>query len=137
MLKDIFKLTIIFSTIFLIFFVFLIGGDPEAFETAVMNQAASAPAPEVLYNKDIDVVVTKVVKTWASNKENIWDVTVKSDEYGVEKTFKESTSLGYSTPYGNDLYYGQVKIGSILKCNMYSWKQGDVVTRRQLNNLTR
>lgn len=116
---------------------FLISCDNDHNRTNSTQNKNSKNQEVVLYHKRIPVKVVEIKKTWNSNKEQIWSVKVKTDEYKLEETFNQSMSFMHSDEYANDLYYGNVKEGSIIYANLLSWKQGDKVTRRELKELVR
>lgn len=91
------------------------------------NQQQEKP---VLYWKDIDVEVVS-----SRRKSNLFGrvkrynqaVTVRSEEYKLEKTFKlNSSGVFANMPYWN------VKEGDVIKAELYSWKlesTGEIVSR--------
>jgi hypothetical protein len=100
------------------------------------NQPQQAPVQqEVMYHKTIDVKVTSIQEGWGNNREKSWNLKVRSDEYNLEKMFTVISSNMNSMPYAYEIYCGKVKANSVIKCELYSWKQGEIVTRRELGNL--
>lgn len=89
----------------------------------------------VMYHKRIPVKIVEIQKTWSSNKEQIWCITVKSDEYNLEKSFKQGMSAMYSDIYAGKLYKGEIKEGDIIYAELLSWKQGDKIIKRDIDNL--
>lgn len=88
-----------------------------------------------LYWKDIDVVVTDINKThwYASTHWYSVDITVKSEEYGLEKSFNAKGSGAFSAP--KEWEYEK---GDIVKARLYSWvmeSTGEVV-RREIHSLS-
>lgn len=127
----------ILGSVFIILIFILIG----LFESLIMldsniiHNTSQQQEKPVLYWKDIDV---KVVSN--RRKSNLFGrvkrynqaITVYSNEYKLEKTFKISSSGAFANmPYWN------VKEGDIIKAELYSWKlesTGDIV-RREINKL--
>lgn len=86
------------------------------------------------YYKTIDVkVVENNTETWfAIRRYYKQEITVKSEEYNLIKTFDFLESGMFA-----DLEYYDTEIGSVLKAKMYSWKDevtGKVI-RREISNL--
>ena len=88
-----------------------------------------------MYYKTIPVKITEIRKIWCSNREVVWMVSVKSDKYKLEKSFKQSLAFGYSDPYSDDLYRGNLKVGNTIYAEMDSWKKGNKIVGRELQNL--
>jgi len=91
------------------------------------------PEQPHLYWKDIDVVVTNVNrKHWfATTHHYIIEITVKSEEYGLEKTIT-SEGGGMFAPQ----HWG-VEKGDVVTAQLYSWvmdSTGEVV-RRDIHSL--
>lgn len=102
----------------------------------ISNQHYSKPdPPTIMYYKRIPVKITEIRKTWCSNKEQVWCITVKSDKYKLEESFRQSMSFMHSDIYAGKLYYGEIKQGSIIHAELLSWKKGDKVIRRELGSL--
>lgn len=89
---------------------------------------------EHLYWKDIDVVVTAIDRRhwFASTHWYTVNITVKNDEYGLEKTFEIKGSGAFGCPKEWD--YNE---GNVISAQMYSWVYDSTgeVTRRDLNKL--
>ena len=86
-----------------------------------------------LYWKDINVVVTNVNKKhwFATTHHYIIEITVKSEEYGLEKTIT-SEGGGMFAPQHWD-----VKEGDVITAQLYSWvmdSTGEVV-KREIHSL--
>lgn len=92
-----------------------------------------APEPEVMYYKTIPVEVVDIKNTWNNVKTHtyIYSITVKSEEYGLTKTL--DIKNGY--PYFYEAYSGRIKAGDIINAELISYKQGETVTRRYINQL--
>lgn len=90
-----------------------------------------------LFYKTIDVEITDIKYTWAANNLSKWSVSVKSNEYDLAGTFEEFSSVMNSSAYGYDLYSGKIKEGDIIKAKMYTWKTGENIDKRSLNNLVK
>lgn len=88
-----------------------------------------------MYHKTIPVEITEIKKTWSSNRENSWCITVKSKEYNLEKSFNQSCNFMHSDVYAGKLYYGQLEKGDTINATLLSWKQGDKIIRRDLDGL--
>ena len=86
-----------------------------------------------MYYKTIPVEVVDIKNTWNNAKTNtyIYSITVKSEEYGLNKIL--DIKNGY--PYFYEAYTGQIKPGDIINAELISYKQGDTVTRRYINQL--
>ena len=89
----------------------------------------------IMYHKRIPVKIKEIRKTWCSNKEQAWCVTVKSDKYKLEKSFNQSMSFMHSDTYAGKLYYGEIKQGSTIYAELLSWTQGDKIIERELGSL--
>lgn len=91
------------------------------------------PQPEVLFYKDIPVEVVESKITWSNAKTNTYRVmiTVKSEEYGLKKSFEGGPEI----PHFTEAFSNSLKPGQIINAELYSWKQGDRITRRDLNKL--
>ena len=90
-----------------------------------------------LFYKTIDVEITNITYTWAANNLSKWSVSVKSNEYDLTGTFEEFSSTMNSSSYRYDLYCRKIKEGAIIKAKMYTWKTGDHIDKRHLNNLVK
>jgi hypothetical protein len=90
-------------------------------------------------SKTIPVTVTNVSTSYYNTKSHDFavKVTVKSEEYGLEKTYNLQGSNMGSAPYAYEIYIGQIRAGSIINADMYSWVKEDQVLKRELNNLVR
>jgi hypothetical protein len=86
---------------------------------------------EVRYYKHVPVKIVKYQQT--SFFKGMFKIYIeyKSEEYGLT----QSMTIGNNEPYANECYMGQYKAGDTIYAVMYTWKQGDTVTRRQLGNL--
>lgn len=89
----------------------------------------------VMYHKKVPVKITEINKTWSSNKEQAWCLTVKSDKYKLEESFNQSMSPMHSDTYAGKLYRGEIKQGSTIYAEMLSWKKGDKIVKRELSSL--
>lgn len=88
----------------------------------------------IRYYKDIDVVVVsnKTETRFAKTRWYFQTLTVKSEEYGIEETFKiKESGMFANIPYWN------VKEGDTLQATMYSWviESTGEVTSRQIARL--
>lgn len=99
-----------------------------------INSSYTPPEKPVLYYKDIDVVVV-------ANTTNHWyagihrynqTITVKSEEYNLEKTFNYEFSGVFT-----NMPYWDCKEGDIIKAELYSWviESTKEVTKREINIL--
>lgn len=98
------------------------------------DQNYKPPEQPHLYWKDIDVEVVSVNQhTWfATVHRRKLTITVKSEEYGLEKTlYYESSGMI------NDIPCWNAKEGDIVKAQLYSWVMDSTgqVTRRDINKL--
>lgn len=100
------------------------------------EQGEYTPPPEqpVMYYKDIDVVVVSNRKATRYAKIRRYEqaITVKSEEYGLEKTFIKSDCGAFaSMPYWN------YKEGDVIKAELYSWKMESTgeITKREISGL--
>jgi hypothetical protein len=92
------------------------------------------PEQPHLYWKDIDVVVTDISKKhWFGGTH--WyqvDITVESEEYGLERTFtyKGSGMFGCPSQWEYD-------IGDVVKAELYSWVMDSTgeVTKRTIHRV--
>jgi hypothetical protein len=89
------------------------------------------PPPEVKLYKHISVKITKIQQEYYFRGTFKVYIEYQSDEYGL----KESTTIGNNEPYAYECFSGQYKVGDSIQAIMYSWQQGDTVTKRQLGNL--
>ena len=119
------KLTAI---VLLVIFVF------TACDSAPVNDKTPVEQPH-LYWKDIDVIVTDISKThWYDSTH--WysvDITVKSEEYGLTKSFNSKGSGAFGCP--KEWEYEK---GDVVKATLYSWvmeSTGEVV-RREITSLS-
>ncbi len=92
------------------------------------------PEQPHLYWKDIDVEVVSVSQqSWfATVHRRKLTITVKSEEYGLEKTlYYESSGMI------NDIPCWDAKKGDIVRAQLYSWVMDSTgqVTRRDINKL--
>lgn len=101
----------------------------------IQNGQVKKQEEVVMYHKRIPVKIVEIQKTWSSNKEQIWCIAVKSDEYNLEKSFKQGMSAMYSDIYAGKLYKGEIKEGDIIYAELLSWKQGDKIIKRDIDNL--
>lgn len=118
-----------FVFVVLILSLFLVGCD-EYLQQASQNTYEQP----VLYWKDINVVVVSNTKSqwFAKTPRYNQTITVKSEEYGLEETFKLSGSgVFMNMPFWN------CKEGDIIKAELYSWKKESTgeITRREINRL--
>lgn len=90
---------------------------------------------EIMYHKTIEVKVVEVQRVWVTNKETVWSIKFRNDEYNLEKTVQTSMSNMGSTPYAYECSSGDLKANSIIKAELYSWKQGEIITRREMGEL--
>lgn len=90
----------------------------------------SAP-PEAKLYKHVPVKITKIQQTYYFKGAFKMYIEYKSDEYGLT----HSVTIGNNEPYANECYMGQYKVGDTIYAVMYSWQQGEVVTRRELDTL--
>lgn len=127
------------SKIFVLFMsmvlcVLLIGCENST-KNNIQNEQVEKQEEAVIYHKRIPVKIVEIQKTWSSNKEQIWCITVKSDEHNLEKSFKQGMSAMYSDIYAGKLYRGEIKEGDIIYAELLSWKQGDKIIKRDIDNL--
>lgn len=113
--------------------VLFLGAVSKSAEENSSTSTYVAPEPKVMYYKTIPVEVVDIKNTWNNAKTNtyIYSITVKSEEYGLNKTL--DISNGY--PYFYKAYTGQIKPGDIINAELISYKQGDTVTERYINQL--
>lgn len=88
----------------------------------------------VRYYKDIDVVVVSTQKkhTLAKIPRYYQSITVKSEEYGLEKIFDFSSSGVFAS-----MPYWDLKEGDVVKAELYSYKMestGEII-ERSINQL--
>lgn len=126
------KLFVLFMSMVLC--VLLIGCENST-KNNIQNEQVEKQEEAVMYHKRIPVKIVEIQKTWSSNKEQIWCITVKSDEYNLEKSFKQGMSAMYSDIYAGKLYRGEIKEGDIIYAELLSWKQGDKIIKRDIDNL--
>ena len=92
------------------------------------------PEQPHLYWKDIDVVVTEIDKRhwFASTHWYVVNVTVESEEYGLEQTFEIKGSGAFGCP--SQWNYQK---GDIVKAELYSWVMDSTgeVTKRTINQI--
>lgn len=86
---------------------------------------------EVKYYKHVPVKITKIQQTDYLKGMFHFQVEYKSEEYGLT----HSVIIGNNEPYANECYMGQYKVGDTIYAVMYTWQQGETVTKRQLGNL--
>ncbi|MBO3359498.1 hypothetical protein JJB47_12015 [Clostridium perfringens] len=113
----------------------LLIGCENSTKNNIQNEQVEKQEEAVIYHKRIPVKMVEIQKTWSSNKEQIWCITVKSDEYNLEKSFKQGMSAMYSNIYAGKLYRGETKEGDIIYAEFLSWKQGDKIIKRDIDNL--
>lgn len=87
-----------------------------------------------LYWKDIDVVVTDIDKRhwFAGTHWYVVEITVESEEYGLEETFEIEGSGAFGCPE-----QWRYEEGQTVKAELYSWvmdSTGEVV-RREINQV--
>lgn len=113
--------------------ILFLGAVSKSAEESRQSSNYVAPEPEVMYYKTIPVKVVDIENTWFNTKTNtyIYSITVKSEEYGLTKTLEIKN--GY--PYFYEAYTGDIKEGDTLNAELISYKQGDTVTRRYINQL--
>lgn len=126
------KLFVLFMSMVLC--VLLIGCENST-RNNIQNEQVEKQEESVMYHKRIPVKIVEIQKTWSSNKEQIWCITVKSDEYNLEKSFKQGMSAMYSDIYAGKLYRGEIKEGDIIYAELLSWKQGNKIIKRDIDNL--
>ena len=92
------------------------------------------PEKPHLYWKDIDVVVVEIDKRhwFASTHWYVVNVTVKSDEYGLEQTFEINGSGAFGCPQ-----QWNYEKGDIVKAQLYSWVMDSTgeVTQRTIHRV--
>lgn len=122
--------------IILLMFSILTGCNGNTANTSGNAQPQPAPQP-VLFYKTIQVTVLDIRQEYYNVKSHSYTVSVKvkSDEYNLEKTFTLNGGNMGGDPYSYEAYSGQLKVGDKVNCELYSWKQGETVTRRELNRL--
>lgn len=101
------------------------------------SQQYVSPVKQEVFHKSVEVEITDIKESWRSNKICKWAVTVKSNEYGLENTFEEFTDAMNSSAYGYELYCGKLHVGDKIKAQLLTWKTGDNIDKRQLNNLVK
>lgn len=89
------------------------------------------PPPEVKLYKHIPVKITKIQQTYYFKGAFKVYIEYQSEDYGL----KNSVTIGNNEDYAYECYSGQYKVGDTVQAIMYSWQQGDTVTRRELENL--
>lgn len=87
-----------------------------------------------LYWKDIDVVITDIDKRhwFAGTHWYVVEITVESEEYGLEETFEIEGSGAFGCPE-----QWRYEEGQTVKAELYSWvmdSTGEVV-RREINQV--
>ena len=92
------------------------------------------PEQPHLYWKDIDVVVTEIDKRhwFASTHWYVVNVTVESEEYGLEQTFEIKGYGAFGCPS-----QWNYQDGDIVKAELYSWVMDSTgeVTKRTINRI--
>ena len=126
------KLFVLFMSMVLC--VLLIGCENST-KNNIQKEQVEKQEEAVMYHKRIPVKIVEIQKTWSSNKEQIWCITVKSDEYNLEKSFKQGMSAMHSDVYAGKLYRGEIKEGDTIYVELLSWKQGDKIIKRDIDNL--
>lgn len=121
---------IIFITIMSCLIVLVVKANMKT--TSVTNSHV-VQEPEIIYHKTIPVEVIDIRNTWFNVKTNtyIYNITIESKEYNLKK----SLDITQGNPYFYEAYTGNIKQGDTILANLISFKQGDKITRRYIDQL--
>lgn len=104
-------------------------------DTSTSKENNEKHVETVMYYKTVPVKITEIKKIWNSNRETTWIVSVKSTEYKLEDSFRQTSTFAHNDAYAYDLYRGKLEVGDTIYAEMNSWKKGDKVTKRVLSHL--